>query len=84
MFVTDISMNDISELVKMQLNDLASWNVQTYAVTGVNGTDYTYTAGSASVMYVDQGMVDYASELIERVIAGDILTDQDAIYPGWR
>ena len=84
MFVTDISMNDISELVKMQLNDLASWNVQTYAVTGVNGTDYTYTGGNASVMYVDQGMVDYASELIERVIAGDILTDQDAIYPGWR
>ena len=84
MFVTDIGMNDISELVKMQLSDLASWNVQTYAVTGVNGTDYTYTAGSASVMYVDQGMVDYATELIDRVIAGDVLTDQDAIYPGWR
>ena len=84
MFVTDIGMNDISELVKMQLNDLASWNVQTYAVTGVNGEDRTYTGGHASVMYVDQGMVDYASELIDRVIAGDILTDQDAIYPGWR
>ena len=77
-------MNDISELVKMQLNDLASWNVQTYAVTGVNGEDRTYTGGNASVMYVDQAMVDYASELIDRVIAGDILTDQDAIYPGWR
>ena len=84
MFVTDIGMNDISELVKMQLNDLASWNVQTYAVTGVNGEDRTYTGGNASVMYVDQGMVDYATELIDRVIAGDILTDQDAIYPGWR
>lgn len=84
MFVTDMAMNDISELVKMQINDLATWNVQTYAVTGVTGTDYTYTGGNASVMYVDQGMVDYARELIDRVIAGDILTDLDAVYPKWR
>ena len=82
MFVTDISMDDISKLVKMQLEDFASWNIQSYAVTGDGGEDYTYTAGLAYVMYPYQGMVDYGKELIDRVIAGEILTEQDVVYPG--
>ena len=82
MFVTDISMDDISKLVKMQLNDFASWNIVSYAVTGEGGEDYTYTGGLLYVMYPDQGMVNFAQELIERVIAGEILTEQDVVYPG--
>lgn len=82
MFVTNMSMNDISKLVKMQLNDMASWNIQTYAVTGAGGTDYTYSAGYAYVMYPDQGMVDYGTKLIDRVLNGDILTEADVVYPG--
>lgn len=82
MFVTDVSMDDISKLVKMQLEDFASWNIQSYAVTGDGGEDYTYTAGLAYVMYPYQGMVDYGKELIDRVIAGEILTEQDVVYPG--
>lgn len=82
MFVTDIGMEDISKLVKMQLTDLASWNIQSYAVTGEGGEDYTYTAGWAYVMYPYQGMVEFGQALIERVIAGEILTEQDVVYPG--
>lgn len=82
MFVTDVSMDDISKLVKKQLEDFASWNIQSYAVTGDGGEDYTYTAGLAYVMYPYQGMVDYGKELIDRVIAGEILTEQDVVYPG--
>lgn len=80
MFVTDITMDDISKLVKMQLSDLAAWNIQSYAVTGENGYENTYTGGYLSIMYEDQGMVDYAQELIDRVIAGDVLTEQDVVY----
>lgn len=82
MFVTDISKEDVSKLVKMQLSDLASWNIQSYAVTGEGGTDYTYTAGYAYVMYPDQGMINFAKSLIDRVVAGDVLTDADVVYPG--
>ena len=82
MFVTDIGMDDVSKLVKMQLSDMASWNIQSYAVTGEGGTDYTYTAGYAYVMYPDEGMVEYGKELINRVIDGQILTEQDVVYPG--
>ena len=82
MFVTDIEMSDVSKLVKMQLSDLASWNIQSYAVTGDGGTEHTYTAGSAWVMYPDQAMVDFGKSLIDRVIAGEILTEQDVVYNG--
>ena len=82
MFVTDISKENVSKLVKMQLSDLASWNIQSYAVTGEGGTDYTYTAGYAYVMYPDQERVAFAKSLMDRVIAGDILTDTDVVYPG--
>ena len=82
MFATDITMGDVSKLVKMQLKDLATWNVQTYAVTGTGGEGKTYTNGDASVIFPDQGSVDFGQDLIDRVIAGDILTEEDVVYPG--
>ena len=82
MFATDVTMGDVSKLVKMQLKDLATWNVQTYAVTGTGGEGKTYTNGNASVIFPDQGSVDFGQDLIDRVIAGDILTEEDVVYPG--
>ncbi len=79
MFVTSMDMSDIGKLVKMQLEDMASWNVLSYAVTGKNGRDVTYSMPGSylSVMYVNQELVDRGTELIERVLAGEILTEAD-------
>lgn len=79
MFVTDITMEEISRLVKMQLSDMASWNVQTYAVTGTGGSNVTYSmpGTKAYVMYPNESTVAHASELIDRVLAGEILTEED-------
>ena len=85
MFVTDMSMNDISRLVKMQLNDMASWNVVSYAVTGYGDSStetYSSPGQDLYVMVVDEGMVEFGANLIDRVIAGDILTDADTVYHG--
>lgn len=79
MFETSMSMEDISALVKMQLTDLASWNIQSYAVTGKTGGAVTYSAPgqNLSVMFVNEEMVAHASELIRKVIEGQPLTAQD-------
>lgn len=84
MFVTDMSTSNISKLVKMQLSDMASWNIQSYAVTGEDGSEITYSMPGEYlyVMYPYEGMVDYGSELIDRVLAGEILTEADTVYPG--
>lgn len=84
MFSTSMEMDDISLLVKMQLSDMASWNIQSFAVTGVGGSEKTYSIPGeyAYVMYEDENSTAYAAELAARVIAGEILTDEDMKLPG--
>ena len=79
MFETSMSMEDISALVKMQLTDLASWDIQSYAVTGKTGGAVTYSAPgqNLSVMFVNEELVAHASELIRKVMDGQPLTAQD-------
>ena len=79
MFETSMEMEDISKLVKMQLTDMASWNVQSYAVTGKGGNEVTYSwpGQELYVMYVDESHVAYASGLVQRILAGEILTNED-------
>lgn len=79
MFETSMPMDDISLLVKMQLTDLASWNIQSFAVTGKTGGARTYSAPgqNLSVMFVNEELVAQASALINKVIDGQILTDAD-------
>ena len=79
MIATNLSSEDLSKLVKMQLSDMAQWNVQTYAVTGYGGTQTTYSMpGLATyVMHPHQSTVNYGSELIQKVIDGEILTAED-------
>jgi len=79
MFVTDMSSEDIAALVKMQLDDGGSWNIKKYAVTGKGGSDYTYSMPNtrAYVMYQNADLVSHASDLVDKVEAGQTLTDAD-------
>lgn len=69
-FVTNISYQQISSLVKMQLKDKTGWNVTTYAVSGGGDTCYTYSAGEAWVMWPDDAMINTAKDLIHQVMDG--------------
>ena len=79
MFATSLPMTEISSLVKMQLEDMAQWNIQSFAVTGFDGNEYTYsTPGSrAYVMYPNDEMVAQAAALVDKVFAGEIITEAD-------
>lgn len=81
-FSTSLQMSDISKLVKMQLTDMASWNIQSFAVFGTGGSETTYSSPGvhAYVMHPDEKVVDYASGLIQKVLKGDILTKDDVTY----
>lgn len=83
MFSTSMEMSDISMLVKMQLSDMAKWNIQSFAVTGVGGSERTYSAPGdfAYVMHEDENSTAYAAELAARVIAGEKLTEADMKLP---
>lgn len=83
MFKTSISMEEISNLVKMQLNDLASWNIQSFAVTGRGGSEKTYSSPGvyAYVMHPNEDVVEHAGKLVDRVLAGETLTEEDVKLP---
>lgn len=76
MFSTSMPSDTVRKLIKMQMNDMASWNVQSYAVTGYGGMDSTI-AGVASVMYPNDATVEKASKLIGKVMDGKTLTEAD-------
>lgn len=83
MFVTDFTSSEISSLAKMQLKDAATWNVQTYSVTGTGGSAKTYSmpTQNAYVMYPDEASVDYAKTLIQKVMNGETLSEEDMTMP---
>lgn len=80
-FSTDLEMDDISSLVKMQLSDMAKWNIKSFAVTGTNGSEKTYSAPGhyASVMYPHEAVVEQASQLVQKVLDGTVLSDNDLV-----
>lgn len=69
---TDISLKEISKLVKMQLNSNKKWNIVSYSVTGSGQSQYTFTVPNARayVMEPNQTTVDEAKNLLKRVISG--------------
>ena len=78
MFATNFPMEAVARLVKMQLEDMASWNIVSYAVTGYNGEETTYSTPGlyCYVMYPDEETVEHATELIDMVMAGEILPNE--------
>lgn len=83
MFATNLTLEDISGLVKMQLADMASWNVQSYAITGKGDMQLTYSdpGKELSVMWPNEDSVAYAKTLIKRVMDGEVITEADMTMP---
>ena len=79
MFATSMTSSEISGLVKMQLRDMAQWNIVSYAVTGSNGSEITYSMPGTKlyVMHPNQEMVAQASALIQKVFNGEVITETD-------
>lgn len=79
MFTTSITMEEISMLVRMQLSDMAKWNVKSFAVTGKGGSEKNYSSPgkNAYVMYPNEKLVSQASQLVDRVLAGETLTEEN-------
>lgn len=74
-FQSNMDDTDILKLIKMQLNDMASWNITSYSLNGSDSYEYTYSY-SAQKLYVmepDMDTVNEATSLINAVNNGDTL-----------
>ena len=73
-FVTSLSQNQISALVRMQLSDFAEWNIESYTVTGSSGSSTKCYSAKGQKLYVmkpDENSVAKAKEMIAAVMGGE-------------
>lgn len=69
-FETNLSNEDISKLVKMQLNDMPDWTVYQYAVTGSGMSAYTYSYPNQQlyVMVPDDASISEAISRFNKIL----------------
>ena len=68
-FQTNMTKDELGKLVQEQIDDGGKWNIVQYSVTGGDAMDYCYSVGGdAYVMVPYQDTVDYATDLIKRVL----------------
>ena len=74
-FQTNMTDNDIQKLIKMQLNDMASWNITSYSLNGYDVYEPVYYSPNSKpyVMIPYEDTVTEAQNLIDKVIAGELL-----------
>ena len=82
-FRTNVSQEELSAIVKMQLNEMPEWNIQTYAVSGVgeNKTSFTLPRYSTYVMIPNEDTVAHAKTLIQMVYNGETIEAEDLVVP---
>ena len=69
-FVTNISDEDITKLIKMQLKNNSSWTINSVSVNGTDAMDYVYSYKKVKlyVMKPDYETVNNAKEQIKKVL----------------
>ena len=73
-FVTSLSQDQISALVRMQLSNFANWDIESYTVTGSSGTStkcYSAKGQKLYVMLPDDSSIAKAKEMIASVLGGE-------------
>lgn len=78
MFIMNVPMSLISEVVKRQFSDMSGWNIQSYATSGVGHMRVCYSSQGLKMSVIEpkQESIDKAKILIKTVLDGEILTDE--------
>lgn len=67
---TNVSTDDINALIRMELDDMAKWEIQSVSVDGTGNSLRTYSSGVAYVMEPDMSTVQAAVDAINAVREG--------------
>ena len=79
MFNTDMPTDVMAKLIQRQIDEMIKWDILTYAVTGTGGSNTTYSIPgfNAYVMYPNEETVNKASDLINKVLESQIISQSD-------
>lgn len=78
-FMTNISSDSIYALCKKQFDENISWNIVSYHIEGdASGYEYCTAEGDyRSVVYTYDNQIEFVSNVMNSVINGDIVTQED-------
>jgi anionic cell wall polymer biosynthesis LytR-Cps2A-Psr (LCP) family protein len=78
MFSMNIPVEMIGNLMKMQLTDMARWNIVSYSATGTDAMEECYSVPGMelSVIKPSNASVSKAIRLIDMVCEGELLTEE--------
>ncbi len=80
LFKTNVSLESIYALCQMQLDDMAVWNIVTYSLSGSTGSNTCAAMGTKtklSVVYLEDNQVEFATSVMNQIINGEIVTQQE-------
>ena len=78
-FGTNITYEEIAQLLQQQLTNGGDWTIVSYSVDGTGATEKPYSMSQkAYVMVPDYNTVDKAKSLMEKVRNGEVVTQEEA------
>ena len=78
-FGTNITYEEIAEILQQQLTNGGDWTIVSYSVNGTGATEKPYSMSQkAYVMVPDQSTVDKAKSLMEKVRNGEVVPQEEA------
>ena len=81
-FGTNITYEEIAQILQQQLTNGGDWTIVSYSVNGTGATEKPYSMSQkAYVMVPDYNTVDKAKSLMEKVRNGDVVTQEEADAP---
>ena len=81
-FGTNITYEEIAQILQQQLSNGGDWTIVSYSVDGTGATEKPYSMSQkAYVMVPDYNTVDKAKSLMEKVRKGEVVTQEEADAP---
>lgn len=81
-FGTNITYEEIAQILQQQLSNGGDWTIVSYSVDGTGATEKPYSMSQkAYVMVPDYNTVDKAKSLMEKVRNGEVVTQEEADAP---
>ena len=81
-FGTNITYEEIAQILQQQLTNGGDWTIISYSVNGTGATEKPYSMSQkAYVMVPDYNTVDKAKRLMEKVRNGEVVTQEEADAP---
>ena len=81
-FGTNITYEEIAQILQQQLTNGGDWTIVSYSVDGTGATEKPYSMSQkAYVMVPDYNTVDKAKSLMEKVRNGEVVTQEETDAP---